>query len=65
MKPGYKTTEFWLASLSSAVTWLVQAGVLGADVPKDAVMAVAANAVIVVGYALSRAKAKSAPVVPQ
>lgn len=56
MKQGYKTTEFWVTSITSLATILNQSGLLGSIVlPIEAVSSIAA---IVVGYAISRGIAK-------
>lgn len=56
MKPGYKTTEFWLALISGILGLLNQSGALGAPLPADAIMSVAAP---VVTYIATRSVAKA------
>ena len=51
-KPGYKTTEFWLASVASIITILNESGVLGGFLlPTEAIMSIAG---IVVAYITAR-----------
>ena len=54
-KPGYKTSEFYLAVLASVITLLNQSGLLGHPVPSDAIMSIAG---MVATYAASRAVVK-------
>lgn len=55
-KPGYKTTEFWLALISSVVTLLNQSGVLGSVVlPLEAILGIAG---VVVTYIFGRSIVK-------
>ena len=69
MKPGYKTTEFWLAVLAQLVPLLVLVGVLAADEAQAlidtgeravaAVAALLAAAWPIVKYIEGRAKVKA------
>lgn len=66
MKPGYKTTEFWISLGTSVVGLLVLSGVLTPDKSSE-IMVVLEQALAVAmiilpqfGYTLSRGKAKSA-----
>ena len=57
-KPGYKTTEFWLAVITAVVTFLNQSGFLGSFVlPVEGIATVAG---IVGSYIISRGIAKVA-----
>lgn len=53
---GYKTTEFWIASLSSVAVILNQSGILGSFVlPVEAIATVAG---VIGSYIISRGIAK-------
>ena len=60
MKPGYKTSEFWLVALSNLMIWLQGGGLAPGDLPAEPIAALAASAVTVGAYCISRGKAKSA-----
>jgi hypothetical protein len=56
MKAGYKTTEFWLAVITSVATFLNQSGALGALVlPVETIATIAG---VVGSYIVSRGIAK-------
>lgn len=56
VKPGYKTTEFWVTVITSVATALNQSGVLGSfSLPTEALATIAG---IVASYVLSRGVAK-------
>lgn len=56
MKTGYKTTEFWVTTLSSIAVILNQSGLLGSFVlPVEAIATVAG---IIGAYVISRGVAK-------
>lgn len=56
MKPGYKTSEFWVTTVGSLVVALNQSGLLGSVVlPKDAILAIVGA---VATYVISRGLAK-------
>jgi hypothetical protein len=55
MKPGYKTTEFYLAVLSSVVTLLNQSGIIGNPLPADAIMTIGG---VIAAYIASRTVVK-------
>lgn len=57
IKPGWKSSEFWLALFGSTMTLLNQSGLLGTPIPTDAVMTVGG---ILGTYILGRGVAKSA-----
>lgn len=69
MKPGYKTTEFWIAIISQALTVLVLLGVVtigDAATLSDAlgkivgaVFALIASAAVVIAYIRGRVELKS------
>lgn len=56
MKPGYKTSEFWVAVVTANVTLFNQSGVLGSVVMPVEGLAVIAG--IIGSYILSRGLAK-------
>jgi len=57
MTKGYKTTEFWVTTITSLVVILNQSGILGTFViPTEAVMSIAG---IVASYVISRGVAKN------
>lgn len=56
MTKGYKTTEFWIATLSSVAVILNQSGILGSFVlPVEAIATVAG---VIGSYVISRGIAK-------
>lgn len=56
MKPGYKTSEFWVTTITSIATVINQSGVLGSfALPVESIATVAG---IVATYVLSRGIAK-------
>lgn len=57
MKTGYKTTEFWLAMVTSLVTLLNQSGLLGSiTLPTEAILGIAG---VVITYILGRSGVKA------
>jgi hypothetical protein len=58
MKPGYKTTEFWLSVAAAVVGATLASGVIPAASPWVKVLGVAAMALASLGYSYSRGKAK-------
>jgi hypothetical protein len=59
MKPGYKTSEFWLSVAASLVGFLYASGIISNGSAYDKVLAVAAMALTALGYSVSRGIAKS------
>ena len=56
MKPGYKTSEFWVTAITSLGTVVNQSGLLGSfTLPVEAIATIAG---IVATYVLSRGIAK-------
>lgn len=56
MKPGYKTSEFWVTTITSIVVALNTSGILGSfTLPTEAIATIAG---IVASYILSRGVAK-------
>lgn len=58
MRPGWKTTEFWLSLAAAVVGATLAGGVLPSDSPWLKVCGVAAMALASLGYSWSRGKAK-------
>jgi len=58
MKPGYKTTEFWLAVTAAAVGFAIASGAFaeGGQIARG--MALIASALASAGYSHSRGQAK-------
>lgn len=57
-KPGYKTTEFWMAIAAFVVSALYGSGVVSEGTAMDKALAVAAMVLGNLGYAVSRGLAK-------
>ena len=49
MKPGYKTTEFWLALAATAIGAVVAADVVPVDSAWAQVIAIASSALVALG----------------
>jgi len=58
MKPGYKTTEFWLTALASILGLLFASGAIPTDSGLDRILGGLATALATVGYSVSRGIAK-------
>lgn len=59
MKPGYKTTEFWLTLLAQMVALLMASGAFAADSPVLKVATYVAAVLAQLGYVASRAMVKN------
>lgn len=59
MKPGYKTTEFWLSLAAFVVGSLMASGAIGSAGALGKALAFVAAALTAAGYSYSRALAKS------
>ena len=59
-KPGYKTTEFWMAVAAFAVSALYGSGVITEGTALDKALAVGAMVLSSLGYAVSRGLTKKA-----
>ena len=57
MKPGYKTTEFWLTLLAMIVSTMIAAGVFG-EGPILQGLGIVSAILAKLGYTASRGKAK-------
>lgn len=60
MKPGYKTTEFWLSSIAMLVLMLGASGVFGASSTVGQIVAFAGQALAALGYTWTRGAVKKA-----
>jgi len=58
LKPGYATTEFWLAVAAAIIGLLLESGVLGGTGFLSEGMGLLAAALASLGYSYSRGKAK-------
>ncbi len=58
IKPGYKTTEFWLTVAAAAVGLAFASGVFPVDSSGDKILGLAASVLASMGYAVSRGLAK-------
>lgn len=61
MKPGYRTTEFWLTLLATIVGMLTASGAFADAGPVGKGLALVASALAAAGYSYSRAQVKAAP----
>lgn len=59
VKPGYKTTEFWMSALVAVIGLVVASGAVPAGGPWERGIAFIASALATMGYTASRATAKS------
>ncbi len=60
MKPGYKTTEFWLSVAASIVGLVAASGLFPAEGDIGKIVGMAVVALSSLGYSSSRAQAKAA-----
>jgi len=58
MKPGYKTTEFWLTSAAAVLGLLFASGVISDGSQIDKVLGMASTVLAGMGYSVSRGLAK-------
>lgn len=58
MKPGYKTTEFWLSLVATLVGVLWASGAVSEGSMADKIIGLAAMALSQLGYTVSRGLAK-------
>ncbi len=59
VKPGYKTTEFWLSLAATLVSTLYASGTIGDGSTWGKALALVATALTAAGYSVSRGKAKA------
>ncbi len=60
MKPGYKTTEYWLSVVVVVLGLLASSGLFGPDHWAAKAIALVTSALAAMGYTASRAKVKQA-----
>tara|TARA_Y100000114_G_scaffold89008_1_gene82547 strand:- start:1472 stop:1681 length:210 start_codon:yes stop_codon:yes gene_type:complete len=65
MKPGYKTTEFWLAVVASLVGAAAASGVLPTEGPIAQAVGMIASALVALGYTGARFALKKAEEKPK
>lgn len=58
VKPGYKTTEFWLSAATAIVGILFASGVFPAESGGEKILGIIASVLASVGYTVSRGMAK-------
>jgi hypothetical protein len=58
MKPGYKTSEFWLTAAATVVGMLIASGAFADSSAIGKAVALIASALAAAGYSYSRALAK-------
>lgn len=59
MRPGYKTSEWWLALAAMAVGTLIASGLIGETSSIGKALAFASSALASIGYSYSRGLAKA------
>ena len=60
MKPGYKTTEFWLTAAASIVGLVLASGLLQVEGEAFRIVGLGAAVLTSLGYSVSRGQAKAA-----
>ena len=60
VKPGFKSSEFWMAAAASVVGILIASGAFADTSSMGKILGLAAAALASVGYSWSRGKVKSA-----
>jgi hypothetical protein len=58
VKPGYRTTEFWLSAAASAVGLMIASGALAEGSAAETIVGVVASALVALGYSAARGQAK-------
>jgi hypothetical protein len=58
VKPGYKTTEFWMTAAAALIGLLLASGVIPSDSGIDKALGMAAAALAAMGYTFARGMAK-------
>jgi len=58
-KPGYKSTEFWLAAVAALCGILFASGFIAPDSSGDKVLGLIAGVLASLGYSVSRGMAKA------
>lgn len=62
IKPGFKTTEFWMTVVTAVVSLLIASDVIPSNSGWSQLVALASAALAAMGYSTSRAVAKLAAV---
>lgn len=62
-KPGFKTSEFWLAAAAQILGLLLASGAITPDSQWDRIAGLATVALATLGYSASRSQVKSAAAV--
>ena len=65
MKPGYKTTEFWLALAATAIGAAAASGAIPTDGPIAQAIGMIASALVALGYTGARFALKKAEEKPK
>ena len=60
MKPGYKTTEFWLAAVAQLIGLVLASGIIAPESSWDRIAGLATAALATMGYSAARSTVKSA-----
>ena len=58
MKPGYKTTEFWLSAAAAAIGGLLAGGVIAPDSTEAQIIGLISSALVALGYTGARLNLK-------
>ena len=58
-KPGYKSTEFWLASIATLCGILYASGIISPDSSGDKVLGLVTGVLASLGYSISRGMTKA------
>lgn len=58
-KPGFKTTEFYLTTITTLLSLLLASGLVSSGGTADKIIGFAASALAVLGYTVSRGMVKS------
>lgn len=58
VKPGYKTTEFWLSTIALALGVIMSSGVIGDGTVAAQIVGGAMSILATLGYTAARAQAK-------
>lgn len=59
MKPGYRTSEFWLAAIAALVGLLLASGIIPVDSGIERALAALGSGLAAMGYSLGRGVAKA------
>lgn len=59
VKPGYKTSEFWLTAAVAVIGLLMASGVIAPGSTFDKIIGIASSALAAMGYSASRGSVKS------